>query len=495
MSAPKIKIYKLPRYFTVNDLAEDRVSKVNDELLPIKEKYTLPEDIAMYRKLTGIRPGEDKWVEKLTAFSDTQIDTTLTLEDSDSTTVQTELDFSDSISISSSDVVLNSGIYSVDLDDGVPFNPVTFGAYKVKVFLSGSNEAVDDDAFKIENGKIIAQGLYRYSVFERIVFYNTMSGAGNRFVTKYVPVYDGENKFFKPFVFRLKENAVEKYKTVEGEKVYINHESEMIFYRRVDSVSSIVDDTCYYIDHESGKVVIGGTAENLFMSYVSISSFARTYIAEHRNWIKPNMWQESGGHMYLAPDVFVGWTVYTPNSWQDDNGTIITRSDGQPCFVEPGTYSISYRNGSVSFASEFDNSVAANENSANAGKAGHVYVSYSYLCGIENVDSQVFERDFGGEQSDSSSNSESGFAYPYGDNNFDYESLLPGDRVYYPSRLDIRDENSKGAMWVGISNSVIIKNVYATYFDEDLGEFVTETKPVIKTFDPFDQLTIKTSGN
>ena len=69
MAAPKIKMYKLPRYFNSDNLAEDRVSKTNDELLPIKEKRTSPEDIAMYCKLTGIRPGEDKFVENLIKVS------------------------------------------------------------------------------------------------------------------------------------------------------------------------------------------------------------------------------------------------------------------------------------------------------------------------------------------------------------------------------------------------------------------------------------------
>jgi len=491
MSAPKIKIYKLPRYFSVNNLAEDRVSKVNDELLPFKEKIVTPvgtagqDDeltIATNRKLTGIKPGEDKWVEKLTNFTDTEITSNLILSDeSDSSSFS----YSGSESYSG---VLNSGIYNVENIESIVFNPILTGSFALKVMRD--TEIIPSSGYTIDGNRIIANGIYRYTVFTSISYRNINEGQSTDFATKYYPVYDGANKFFKPFVFRLKDNSVPEYKVVEGENVLTNHESEMVFYKRVvsEEVLNNSEEDCYYINPSTGHVKINNSAENLYMSYVSISSFARTYIAEHYNWVTPNEWQVSGGHMYLAPDVYVGWTTYTPNSWENDAGQTITRSGGQPCFVEPGSYSISYRNGSVSFASEFDNSDEANQNEANAGKAGCVYVSYSYLCGINNVDSQVFERDYGPDDSDSISSSDE---YPYGENMFDYSSLLPGDRVYYPARTDVRDEQSKGAMWVGVTNSIVVKNVYVTYYDEELGKYITEQKPVIVKYEPYDQLTVK----
>lgn len=469
MAAPKIKMYKLPRYFNSDNLAEDRVSKTNDELLPIKEKRTSPEDIAMYCKLTGIRPGEDKFVENLIKVSSSgEITANLILED-----------ISDSFSFSGS-TDFNSGVYSIEIDPLVGFTPIMDGIYALKVMIG--EEVVPKDGYELSNQTIIAKDNYRYMTFTSVKYYNVNNGASSNFSSKFYPVYDGGNSFFKPFVFELKENAIPVYKTVEGEQVLTNHASEMIFYKRVDSLDRLTETYTYYLDSTNGLITIPSAVDNLYMSYVVPSNYARTYIGEHANWVTPNEWETAGGHMYLAPDVYVGWTIYTPSSFEDASGAQISRANGQPCFVEPGNYSISYRNGSVSFASEFDNTEESNT-APNAGKAGCVYVAYSHVCGVVNVDGQVFERETF-EESDS---------YPYGEDHFDPSKLSPGDRVYFPSRNDYRDEKSKGAMWVGTTNNVMVKNVYVTYYNEAEQKYVTEQKPVIVKFDPYDQLTVKTS--
>lgn len=474
MSAPKIKLYRLKRDFVTDNLDQDRKTETNDELLPVKDKYVVPQDIMDNRKMKGIIPSEGKFCEKLARVSSAgEIHGTLSLvEESNS---------------SSSSVSQNTGIYEITPLESVEVNPLLTDGFYPRVLIDSVQ--VPRSGYEYRDGKIYAKGAYIEQVFTDIYFTNHGSSgvANDTFASAKTPIYDGRNSFFKPFIFVLKDGVVEKYKTVDGYQVLTNHVTDYEFFTR--ATTEDMTDGDWYINPTTGEVKLKtANVKEVFLSYVAESTVARTYIAEHINWVPENEQDESGGHLYMGPDVFVGMKRYEPNSYEDPQTGQIVNIGTIPCFVDPGTYSLSHRNGSVTFAGAFDNTEASNT-AENAGIAGSVHVSYANICGVENVSEQIFEQEYSYDDVHGS-NSSSAPADPIPD-------LREGDIVFKPSASDARYLKSIDAMWVSKSNRFMPRNVYVT-FDKDNGDGtttrVTELKPTVLTIDPYDQLKVKMNG-
>lgn len=492
MSAPKIKLYRLKRDFVVDNLDLDRRTEENDELLPVKDKFIVPQDIMDNRKLKGIIPFTGKFCEKLARISPIgEIHGTLSLEENEESNSESYSD-SGSESVSVSTPSSNSGIYNITPDEPVGIDPVlTDGCYP-RVMID--TEIVPRSGYEYSAGQIIAAEQYKDVIFTDVYFVNHAAEnlSVDSFSCQKTPVYDGRNSFFKPFLFTLKDGVQEVYKNVDGYQVLDNYVTDFDFLTKASS--ELLSDGDWYINIEKGEISLSeSTDKEVFLSYVAESSYSRRYIAEHFNWVPENEQDEIGGHLYMGPDVFVGMKRYEPNSYEDPQTGQVVNIGTIPCFVDSGTYSLSHREGSVTFAGAFNNSDEENV-AENAGSSGNVHVSYANICGVENVSEQIFELEYTyddvyGSNSGSESGSESELVV-----DDPIENLREGDAVFKPSLSDKRYLKSIGAMWVSRHNRFMPRNVYITHDKNNNGsvERVTELKPVIVTIDPYDQLTVKT---
>lgn len=550
MAAPKIKLYRLSRDFTVDSLNKDKKTETNDELLPVYDKHVSLDDVRAKRSAIGILPNEDKFVEELTPIlsSGTSIDfgvkyfiANLTLQD-DNISNSDSLELSNSFSSSGSNS-LNSGIYHISLNSSdvllLGENSkidmcMNEGVYPI--IVTDDNRRVPNDGWRLDyDGELLivrAIGEWCYSKFSTITFVNNAAGGTGLFCSKYAPIYVGKNSFFKPFVFVLKDGVRPRYKDniVDNISVLDNHDSEMVFFK-MSSGESLNNGDDYCILSNSGIIVLSDGMANrisgkkLFISYVSTvfnpnnGTYKNTkkFITEKVNIIPQN--DENGvpgGHMFMGPDVFLGMKQYEPSSYESETGEVITIGI-TPAYVEPGNYTFSHRNGSVTFPAKVNSNPSLNTADyawnidnliyAKGGVytkiGGSVYVSYAYACCIENVNKQLFEKyysydDMYGDGSNSMSISSS-----------DIISLRPGDVVFKASESDYRYLKSIGAPWVNRNNTYMPTRVYVTYkkykdssnslslsgsdvSQEREYDVVTEIKPQVITIPNYDELKIKT---
>lgn len=554
MAAPKIKLYRLSRDFTTDSLNRDKKTEINDELLPVFDKYVSPDDIMANRAATGILPSEGRYVEKLTKIlslpfgvsGSGRIIANLILQETQYSNSLSESysQYSNSVSVSdiqqsnsasySGSGSLNSGIYLVQLS---PEQQSSFGNIEVDfcfndgvypLVMSG-DEVIPSSGWESykEDGEtyIRAIGKYCYYVFTTVTFTNIASGSTTLYCSKYAPVYDGKNSYFKPFIFTIKDGFSERTETniVDGIDFVSNTDAEMDFYTRASS--DTLEDGDYYIYADTGEIVISQTMMNdipdkdLYFSYVAVAHNGTLYrdtkrfISEFVNLIPQNDENGTpGGHLFMGPDVFIGKKQYEPSSYEDaDTGEVINIGI-IPAYVEPGNYSFYHRNGYVVFPAKVNSNPEYNtadyswnldnlsytKNGTYTKIGGSVHISHAHVCCVENVNGQVFEKyysyeDIHGEDSNSVSSSDI------------VENLRPGDVVFRASASDKRYLNSIGAPWVKRNTSYMPTNVYVTYkkgsdaSNSNSGsgsssgsyEVVTELKPQVITIPNYDELTVK----
>lgn len=561
MAAPKIKLYRLSRDFTMDSLVRDSKTETNDELLPVFDKYVSISDVLANRVAVGILPNEDRYVEKLSPILVRSFDndgisrltaSLVLLEDSSNSYSYSTSAMSNSSSYSGSDSIsssysgsnsINSGIYFLRLSAsdlstlGNNFQ-IDFcmneGVYPTIYSTNGT--VVPDDGWRFDtfNGEMIikAVGNWNYQKFSEIVFVNNSSSSGlGVYCSKYAPIYNGGNSYFSPYVFMLKDGVDPRFKEniVDGISVVSNHESEMVFFRK--SSDYLLSDGDYFIYEDSGVIILSqaminavnrdNVVRDLYVSYVSLAYNGKKYkptkrfAANFTNLVPQN--QEDGtpgGHWFMGPDVFLGKKQYEPSSYENERGEVLTIGIS-PAYVEPGNYSISHRNGYVTFPAKVDSDPALNtadyawnldnlsytKNGVYTKIGGTVHISHAHLCCIENVYSQVFEKyysydDIHGSNSFSISNS-------------DLIELRSGDTVFKASEFDYRYPKSIGAPWVKRNSSYMPTRVYVTYKKyEELSnsysgsgsgsivganyEVITEMKPKIITIPNYDELVVKT---
>jgi hypothetical protein len=512
MSAPKIKLYRLSRDFSPDILSTDRKSEINDELLPVKDKIVSAADIMANMIATGILPYDGSYIEKLTKiisvddpdYSNSNIDSTTAiltlLDDSNSFSDSDSGSDSNSLGSNSNSQVLNSGRYLVSLDNesqaiydnlSMLLNPCFNEGVYPKVYENNNKIPSDEWTYENIDGEIIitVSETYRDIILTRMCFYNLSESDLGIFCTKYAPVYNGRNTNFKPFLFYLKDGVEETYtENLDGEDVLDRHVSEYVF----------CDEEDYSIDNDTGIIFINNESlrdKTLFFKYNSTvyngESYKKTkkFISESFNFVPQNEIEESGGHLYMGTDVFLGVKRYEPNTYTDpDTGD--TKTMGiSPAFVEPGNYMIFHREGSVVFPALVDSDPIFNTvdfswdkdkltvaDGAYTEIKGSVYISCANICAIENVTEQIFEIE------DSNSISEEIVS-----------ELKSGDTVFKPSSDDLRYLKSIGAPWVKRNNSYMPMRVFVTYPDEsNSNSLVTELKPNVITISNYDELTIKT---
>lgn len=521
MAAPKIKLYRLGRDFTTDSLFRDKKSEVDDELLPVFDKYIAPDDIISHRVATGILPSEGRIIEKLHPITDTIIANLILQEESNSLSNSISDDI-ESNSLSSSK---NSGIYLVELtseyysiygDIDIDFC-MNDGVYPT-IFINTNKVPKTGWRFFKDNGNtyIEALGDYRYSLFTTIIFSNNTSGTTGIYSSTHSPIYNGMNSYFKPFIFTLKDGSDFRYKTniVDGIEYISNHDSEMIFYKA--ATSEMLEDGDYYIFEESGKILVSSelsdslNGKDLCISYVYKAYDGDTYrdtkrfIAECINIVPQNDEDGTpGGHLFMGPDVFLGMKQYEPSSYEDaDTGEVINIGI-IPAYVEPGNYTFYHRNGYVVFPAKVNSNpdfnvadyawnmdnLAYTKNGSYTKIAGNVHISHSHICCVENVNNQVFEKYYSYEDlQNSNSISDSDIV----------ENLRDGDVVFKASPADKRFLESIGAPWVKRNTVYMPIKVYVTYKDYSNSssssgyDVVTETKPQVITIPNYDELTVKT---
>lgn len=543
MSAPKIKIYRLSRDFTTDSLNKDKKTETNDELVPVFDKYVSPDDIMANRIATGILPSEGKFIEKLDPIFSLsssnpgdvrKINANLVLMDYSNSISSSDFEISNSSSYSGSNS-LNSGIYSIQLDES---DASIIGNLNIDICMNdgvyplimAGEEAIPNDGWEliVENGKqmIKAKGIYCYYVFTDISFMNNYNSVSNLYCSKHAPVYCGNNSYFTPFVFTLKDGYSVRYQDniVDNISYVCNHEAEMVFYTKASS--SELNDGDYFIDEETGLVMITEkmmndiSGKDLYINYVCRVDITypngekkyrdtKRFIAENINLIPQNEEDgTSGGHLFMGPDVFLGKKQYEPSSYEDaDTGEVITIGI-IPAYVEPGNYTFSHRNGYVTFPAKVNSNPEYNtadyawnldnlsytSNGSYTKIGGNVHISYAHVCCVENVNNQVFDRyysyeDISGDNSNSISDSDI------------VSGLRSGDVVFKPSNLDKRYLKSIGAPWVKRNNTYMPIRVYVTYkkdvdsSNSSSGEYeiITEQKPQIITISNYDELKIKTN--
>lgn len=553
MAAPKIKLYRLSRDFTTDSLNRDKKTETNDELLPVFDKYVSPDDILAKMPAVGVLPSEGKFVEKLTPIFSmdsavsrniSRLTANLVLQDfsnSNSLSISaSESDVSNSFSYSGSNS-LNSGIYKIELTEdyegalgsGFKFDfCMNEGVYPI--IRTSDGQVVPDDGWFVDdtNGELTirAVGVWNYYVFEDVTFMNNSSGVSHLYCTKYAPIYTGENSYFEPYVFVLKDGVEPRYKDniVDGISVLDNHDTEMIFFRRALG-ETIGDDEDYMIIQETGEVVLSESMVNqisdkdLYINYVSLAYNGKKYkdtkrfVANAVNLIPQNDEEgTSGGHLFMGPDVFLGKKQYEPSSYESDTGEVVTIGI-VPAYVEPGNYTFSHRNGYVTFPAKVNSNpeldtadyswnidnLTYTKNGTYTKVGGSVHISHAHICCVENVNNQVFERyysydDINGDNSNSISSS-------------DIMELRSGDVVFKASSLDYRYSKSIGAPWVKRNSTYMPTRVYVTYKkykdssnslsdsssdslsnSEREYEVVTEVKPQVITIPNYDELTVKT---
>lgn len=527
MAAPKIKLYRLKRDFTVDSLSRDRKSEVDDEILPVFDKYVAPEDIISNRSATGVLPSEGRVVEKLCPITD-RITANLILQEV-SNSISISKSGSDSVSSNSLSLStsgeLNSGLYAIELNST---DSSTYGNLNINlclndgvypVVLIGTTKVPKSGWTVVEkdgNTYIQALGRYCYSTFTTISFSHITNSVSTLYCSSHAPIYDGGNSYFKPFIFTIKDEFDIRYKDniVDGITYISNHDSEMVFYDRATSAS--LEDGDYYINKNTGEVKISDNMMNnlngkdVCISYVYLAFDGEIYrntkrfVAEFVNIVPQNDEDAaSGGHLFMGPDVFLGKKQYEPSSYEDaDTGEVITIGI-IPAYVEPGNYTIYHRNGYVVFPAKVNSSPEFNTadyawNSDNLSYTkdgtytkigGSVHISHAHVCCIENVNNQIFEKyysyeDLRGSNSISTSDIVSG--------------LRPGDVVFKASSIDKRYLDSIGAPWVKRNTTYMPIKVYVTYKEysnsrSDSGyNVVTETKPQVITIPNYDELTVKT---
>lgn len=529
MAAPKIKLYRLGRDFTTDSLSRDKKSEVDDELLPVFDKYISPDDIISHRIATGILPSEGRIVEKLHPITDTIIANLILQDESNSSSYSTSDSISDDVlddagSNSSSDSK-NSGIYLVELtseyysiygDIDIDFC-MDDGVYP-SVFIDANEVPKSGWRFFKNDGKVYIEaiGEYRYSVFTSVMFSNNTTGLTGLYSASHSPIYNGLNTYFKPFIFTLKDGNNFRYKTniVDGIEYISNHDSEMNFYDM--ATSDALEDGDYYIYSDSGKVVVSNNlsdelnGKDLCISYVYTAYNGENYrdtkrfIAECVNIVPQNDEDGTpGGHLFMGPDVFLGMKQYEPSSYEDaDTGEVINIGI-IPAYVEPGNYTFYHRNGYVVFPAKVNSNPEFNvadyawnmdnlsytKNGSYTKIAGDVHISHSHVCCIENVNNQIFEKYYSYEDlQNSNSISDSDII----------EGLREGDIVFRASSDDKRFLKSIGAPWVKRNTVYMPIKVYVTYKDYSNSssssgyDVVTETKPQVITIPNYDELTVKT---
>ena len=524
MAAPKIKLYRLSRDFTTDSLNRDKKTEVNDEILPVFDKYISPDDIMVNRTATGIVPSDGRYVERLTKILSPsltgvsvqrRIVANLTLYESvfsnslstseplqsnslsqsisqQSNSISTsDTQASNSVSYSGSNS-LNSGIYIIELS---PFYQSTLGDIEIDfcmnegvypVVMSG-DDVIPKSGWELytENGEtyIKAIGEYCYSVFTNVWFVNNASGPVTTYCSKHAPIYNGGNSYFKPFVFTIKDGFSERMETniVDGIDFVSNTDAEMDFYTMASDDS--LDDGDYYIYTNTGEIVISQDMmtnmgdKDLYLSYVALAYDGETYkdtkrfISEFINLVPQNEEDGTpGGHLFMGPDVFIGKKQYEPSSYEDaDTGEVINIGI-IPAYVEPGNYSFYHRCGYVVFPAKINSNpeyntadYAWNLDNLSYTKNG-TYTKIGGSVHISHAHICCVENVDG-------QIFEEYYRYEdvFGSNSRSTSSsdvvsgLRPGDVVFRASEADKRYLKSIGAPWVNRNTTYMPVRVYVTY--------------------------------
>jgi len=121
----------------------------------------------------------------------------------------------------------------------------------------------------------------------------------------------------------------------------------------------------------TGYITVTGVTASLKATYAVKRTVAKTFIAEHCNWIAE--------HTTLWPDVFVGLYDYPGDQYTDTTGTTINPGP-MPKFVDPGMYQVNFRDGTVTFPAPIDSS-----------PPNDVRANYSHLVGAANVTNQKLD--------------------------------------------------------------------------------------------------------
>ncbi len=116
-----------------------------------------------------------------------------------------------------------------------------------------------------------------------------------------------------------------------------------------------------------GYITVTGVATSLKASYAVTTTLARQFISPNPNWV--------GGHIGQWPDVFQGLYDYPGDNYVDTGGTPVDPGT-MPLFVDPGLYSVNFRDGTVTFPSAIDST------------ATPVRANYAYLSDVANVTNQ-----------------------------------------------------------------------------------------------------------
>ena len=149
------------------------------------------------------------------------------------------------------------------------------------------------------------------------------------------------------------------------------------FREEVSSTGVLLDTTEYVIDKTIGLVTLPATTSTApTITYYALANPATLFISEHPNWLI--------NHMNTNPDIFVGLETYPGDDSEDSSGNPIVMG-AIPKFVSSG-YTISYRDGTVTFSNPITTIVAS------TGVAEYqVRANYAYFTGIKNVTSQTLD--------------------------------------------------------------------------------------------------------
>ncbi|MCK9279261.1 MAG: hypothetical protein M0P71_01345 [Melioribacteraceae bacterium] len=289
--------------------------------------------------------------------------------------------------------------------EGSPSNILSDGCYSPIVYNSLS-EIISSSTYQATPSGILFAGIPPSGAF--IEYYKT--GENTNFVFTNKDWYDGINPSFKHYITE-------------------------------DDV--IVDKEDYNFIAPSGVIIFNedNPDRGVIKSYYSyLKSESNLFISEHENWVPQNIEGGSSGHLYMAPDVFVGEKDYSGDDTEDGSGNLIIQGS-IPQFVESG-YQIDFRKGSIYFSEEIDSV----ENPVRA--------SYSHISCVENVTNQQL-------------------------------SLISSDGVFkYKCINDPRHPGSINSRWVNKDTIYIPINIYND------GELCPQTV----TVNPYDTLTIKTEA-
>ncbi|MGQ4893429.1 MAG: hypothetical protein ACP6IQ_02250 [Candidatus Njordarchaeia archaeon] len=375
MGAPKIKIYQLPRGYA-EDSDNDIQQITNDELLPVKDKNIIPEDA---ETLVGI-----EWNEQSILYS-----------------------------INYSFGIIEKAALQ---PDGAEFQHSEFN--HTDILVAGEESAYSPIVYD-HNLNIIPPSGYEatpsgirflstpYPSGAKITYWREGPDTNTHFCTPQYPVYNGTNHMFQPILHI--------------------------------APSGIIPPSGYTLVPASGLIILPSGMSDLSMDYANEKSKTKYFIGAHENWIPPNTDNESGGHLYMGPDIFKGEYDYPGDDTEDAQGNPVVQGP-IPKYIEESEYQIDYRKGLVTFTNEVDSSSET------------VKANYACVVGVRNVTNQKL--DFIGIDS----------------NGYKYKAVT-----------DLKYPGSIGAKWVGRRSSFFPRNIYINGI----------LKPQVITVSPYDTLEVK----